>query len=32
MEPPKHFFKAGGELGDYPGWYKIDLAILDRSS
>jgi len=24
METPIHFFKAGGELTDYPGWYKID--------
>jgi hypothetical protein len=31
MEPPKHFFKLGGELVDYPGWYKIDGGTEDGS-
>jgi len=24
MEASKQFFQGGGELTDYPGWYKID--------
>jgi hypothetical protein len=31
METPKQFFKGGGELVDYPGWYKIDGEPEDGS-
>jgi hypothetical protein len=24
VETPKQLFQGGGELADYPGWYKID--------
>lgn len=32
MDTPKQFFKAGGELVDYPGWYKIDGGTEDDSN
>jgi hypothetical protein len=28
MDSPKQLFKAGGELVDYPGWYKLDGGTL----
>jgi hypothetical protein len=31
METPKQFFKGGGQLVDYPGWYKIDGGPEDGS-
>jgi hypothetical protein len=31
MDKPKQFFKAGGQLVDYPGWYKIDGGSEDGS-
>ena len=31
MDAPKQFFKGGGELADYPGWYKIDGGMEDGS-
>jgi hypothetical protein len=31
MMIPKHVFKGGGELVDYPGWYKIDGSTEDGS-
>lgn len=32
MDTRKQFFKAGGELVDYPGWYKIDGGTEDDSN
>lgn len=32
METPKQFFKGGGELADYPGWYMIDGGPDDGSN
>jgi len=31
MESPKQFFKGGGELVDYPGWYQINGGTEDGS-
>jgi hypothetical protein len=28
---PKQFSKGGGQLADYPGWYKIDGGTEDGS-
>src|ERR1700731_1104509 len=32
MDTPKQLFKAGGELVDYPGWYKIDGGTEDGAN
>jgi hypothetical protein len=29
VDSPKQFFKSGGELVDYPGWFKIDGGTED---
>jgi hypothetical protein len=29
---PKQFFKSGGELLDYPGWFKIDGGTEDDAN
>jgi hypothetical protein len=31
-DKPKQFFKSGGELVDYPGWFKIDGGTEDDSN
>ena len=32
MDTPKQFFRGGGELVDYPGWYEINGGTEDGSN